>query len=294
MLDYKLLHALAEVVRQGSFDKAARKLNLTQSAVSQRISTLEQRVGRPLLVRANPVRATEAGLLLLRHQQQVALMEANLADALLTGERTSFERIALAVNADSLATWLPQALRRLFNEHQLLTELIVEDEDITLNRLKSGEVAGCISAIAKPVQGCRTQRLGTLRYRMAASPAFIERYFSHGVTADSLAEAPTVVYSQHDDLMSRFLARHYPALGHLPPHHQVPSAQAFVNLALQGITWALIPAVQLAPYETSGALVSPSAHHLDVPLYWHSWRLESPTMSHLAAVLIQEAKAQLG
>ncbi|ADN77872.1 transcriptional regulator, ArgP, LysR family [Ferrimonas balearica DSM 9799] len=293
MLDYKQLHALAEVVRQGSFDKAARKLNLTQSAVSQRVSTLEQRVGRPLLVRANPVRATEAGLLLLRHQQQVALMEANLSEALLTGERSEFERVALAVNADSLATWLPQALSRLFNQHQLLTELIVEDEDITLNRLKSGEVAGCISAIAKPVQGCRTQPLGTLRYRMAASPAFIERYFAGGVDAASLAHAPTVVYSQHDDLMSRFLARHYPTLGHLPPHHQVPSAQAFVNLALQGITWALIPELQLAPLQATGALQSPSPHHLDVPLYWHSWRLESPTMTRIAAVLKQQARSQL-
>ncbi|MBY5993323.1 LysR family transcriptional regulator ArgP [Ferrimonas balearica] len=294
MLDYKLLHALAEVVRQGSFDKAARRLNLTQSAVSQRIGTLEQRVGRPLLVRANPVRATDAGLLLLRHQQQVALMEANLSEALLTGERSRFERIALAVNADSLATWLPQALTRLFDEHQLLTELIVEDEDITLNRLKAGEVAGCISATAKPVQGCRAQPLGTLRYQMVAAPAFIERHFPNGLDAEALSQAPTVVYSQHDDLLSRFLARHFPKLDHLPPHHLIPSAQGFVDLALSGIAWALIPSLQLAPYARAGALQAVTGHHLDVPLYWHSWRLQSPTMSRLASVLIQEAKARLG
>jgi len=42
MLDYALLDALAAVVRHGSFDRAAGALNVTPSAVSQRVKLLEE------------------------------------------------------------------------------------------------------------------------------------------------------------------------------------------------------------------------------------------------------------
>ena len=40
MLDYASLAALAAVVREGSFERAARALHVTPSAVSQRVRTL--------------------------------------------------------------------------------------------------------------------------------------------------------------------------------------------------------------------------------------------------------------
>ena len=49
MLDYPLIHALATVVRQGSFERAAKALFVTPSAVSQRIKTLEERMGTVLV-----------------------------------------------------------------------------------------------------------------------------------------------------------------------------------------------------------------------------------------------------
>ena len=41
MFDYKLIEALAMVAQKGGFDKAARALYITQSAVSQRVKLLE-------------------------------------------------------------------------------------------------------------------------------------------------------------------------------------------------------------------------------------------------------------
>ena len=60
MLDYSALSALAAVVREGSFERAARTLHVTPSAISQRVRLLEERVGCALVVRAQPCRATEA------------------------------------------------------------------------------------------------------------------------------------------------------------------------------------------------------------------------------------------
>ena len=53
MLDYPGLQALAAVVREGSFERAARALHVTPSAVSQRVKLLEERLGRVLVVRGS-------------------------------------------------------------------------------------------------------------------------------------------------------------------------------------------------------------------------------------------------
>ena len=75
MLDYLGLAALAAVVREGSFERAARKLHVTPSAVSQRIKQLEERTGQVLVQRGTPCTGTEAGRRLCLHLEQVALLE---------------------------------------------------------------------------------------------------------------------------------------------------------------------------------------------------------------------------
>ena len=79
MLDYALLDALVSVVRTGSFERAARQIGVTPSAISQRIKLLEERVGSVLVIRGQPCSGTEAGLRLARHAEEVALLERTLA-----------------------------------------------------------------------------------------------------------------------------------------------------------------------------------------------------------------------
>src|SRR3546814_4286271 len=78
MFDYKLLSALAAVVEQAGFERAAQVLGLSQSAISQRIKLLEARVGQPVLVRVTPPAPTEIGRRLLNHVQQSRLLERDL------------------------------------------------------------------------------------------------------------------------------------------------------------------------------------------------------------------------
>jgi LysR family transcriptional regulator, chromosome initiation inhibitor len=75
-IDSRQLTAFAAVLREGSFEAAARSLHLTPSAVSQRIKLLEERLGRVLIRRAAPCTATGAGQALQRHAQQLQLLEA--------------------------------------------------------------------------------------------------------------------------------------------------------------------------------------------------------------------------
>ncbi len=118
MLDYAHLKALSVVITEGGFERAAKVLFITQSAVSQRIKALEERVGQTLLIRSNPVQATPMGKRLLRHYAQVSLLESELSAEIDADDPSLPTVVKIAVNADSLATWFLPAIAELFKRHR--------------------------------------------------------------------------------------------------------------------------------------------------------------------------------
>ncbi len=140
MLDYKLLQALAAVIENGGFERAGEVLGLTQSAVSQRIKSLEVRLGQPVLVRHPELQATPAGNKLLNHFQQVQLLERDLRKTIpALAEDTT--RLRIAINADSLATWWASVVGDFCSREGLLLDLVIEDQDVGLKRMRDGDVA---------------------------------------------------------------------------------------------------------------------------------------------------------
>ncbi|PAU89481.1 ArgP/LysG family DNA-binding transcriptional regulator [Pseudomonas sp. WN033] len=293
MLDYKLLAALAAVIEQGGFERAAQVLGLSQSAVSQRVKLLEARVGAPVLIRLNPPQATEVGQRLLNHVQQVRLLERDLREAVpMAGEDDLPPRLRIALNADSLATWWAQAVAELSIREALQFELVVDDQDVGLRRMRAGEVAGCVCASAQPVAGARVLALGNMRYLAVASPVFIARYFADGVSQAALRRAPAIVFGPDDQLQHRFLS----GLGYGGEfrYHLCPSSEGFVRLLSAGMGWGMVPALQIPAELASGALrqLVPGAV-VDVPLYWHYWRHGGRLLDTLTAELAQRASALL-
>ena len=102
--DPAALDCLAALADSGSFGGAAQRLSITQSAVSQRLRALETGLGRLLVVRSRPLRLTEPGKALLRYARQMHALRADIVRELGPAQ-TQDERLPIAVNADSLATW---------------------------------------------------------------------------------------------------------------------------------------------------------------------------------------------
>lgn len=272
MFDYKLLAALAAVVEQAGFERAAQVLGLSQSAISQRIKLLEARVGQPVLVRGTPPAPTEIGRRLLNHVQQVRLLERDLQGQVpALDEGDPVERLRIALNADSLATWWAPLMGDFCAAHGLLLELVVDDQEVGLKRMRAGEVAGCVCAAERPVAGARALALGAMRYRALASPAFVARHFPAGVTVAGLARVPAIVYGPDDQLQHRYLAGLGMEGGFA--YHLCPSSEGFVRLTSAGFGWGLVPELQVQRELASGLLVElMPGKALDVPLYWHCWR----------------------
>ncbi|MCZ0752433.1 LysR family transcriptional regulator ArgP [Aeromonas enteropelogenes] len=293
-LDYKLLRALDAVLQEQNFERAARSLHLTQSAISQRIKQLEQQFAEPLLIRSQPLQATPLGQKLLAHYRQVHQLEIELAGELTPATPQGPIRISIAVNADSLATWFLPAIAPLLEQHPIELNLLVDDESRTLDRVREGQAFGAVSLQSQALAGCCVDELGEMRYLLTASPAFVARHFPHGLTPEALAKAPAVAFDQRDDMHVSFMARHFalPPGGY--PCHTVRSSEAFVAMAEQGLACCLIPELQIRQHLATGSLVNLSPdQRLTERLYWHRWVLEKGIHKQLSLRLIDYARCQL-
>lgn len=284
MIDYRLLQALAAVTEQGGFEKAAATLHLTQSAISRRIKQLESLLGQPVLMRGSPPMPTATGQLLLNHLQQVRQMETALG----LSDDPQDLLVRLATNADSLATWLPEALV-LPAQQAVRFDLVVEDQSVGLKRMKQGDVMACICASPQPVNGGAVMALGALRYRAVASPAFIQRYQLHQQFEQRITAAPCLVFNQDDQLQHQYLqhvAQSAPQRVHL-----CPSSEGFLKATLAGLGYGLLPELQMQSQLERGDLVDLTPGYcLDTELYWHYWQSESPLLFQLRQNVLQVAR----
>lgn len=294
MFDYHQLAALAAVIREGSFEAAAAALHVTPSAISQRIRQLEDVLGGLAVVRGRPCTPTKRGQALYRHALQVQLLEADLQRELGDPTGESAALIHLAVNADSLATWLMPALAEFTTRSGLNVKVELDDQDHTAEWLRSGRVLAAVTSEARPVQGCAVEPLGTLRYRATASPAYVQQWFPEGLTAEAVRRAPTLLYDRNDQLEHRYVRR---VLGlRTAPRraHWLPSSKAFVEACLLGMGWAINPEPLVADHLRKGTLVDlVRGKRLDVPLYWQHWRLDSRTLLLLSRAVASAAKKVL-
>jgi LysR family transcriptional regulator, chromosome initiation inhibitor len=292
-IDSHQLVAFAAVLREGSFDAAARSLFVTPSAISQRIKQLEDRLGRVLIQRGSPCVATLAGEALQRHAQQVALLESQaLATFGVNEARQTSLPLAIAVNADSLATWLAPALADVQTALGLTFDLIVEDQDHSNELLRAGRVMAAITTDSRAIQGCNVEPLGAMRYLAVASPAFFDRFLAGGVNERTLSKAPCNVFNRKDALQTEYLKL---VCGKKlnPPCHYVPSTHGFVEAALHGLGWGMNPQTLVGDHLARGALKElKRGKNLDVPLFWQYWRLDNAALAALT-VAIKKASARV-
>ncbi len=288
-LDHPQLAALAAILRTGSFEGAAQALGVTQSAISQRLKSLEERVGTPLILRGTPCSGTSTGRRLAAHFDQLGLLEGALATDLAARTPTPAS-LRVAVTADSLATWFLDAAAQV---PDLMFDMVVDDQDFSADWLRRGDVVAAVTAHETPIAGCDSIALGAMRYVACASPAFMQRWFADGVTSHTIGQAPLLRFDAKDQLQQNWTKR-YIGAAPTPPSHRLPSSHGFVEACRLGLGWGMNPEPMVRAHINAGRLcpLLPNATY-DTPLFWQISRLLAPSLPALTKAVRKTARAVL-
>jgi LysR family transcriptional regulator (chromosome initiation inhibitor) len=297
--DPAALECLAAIVEEGGFERAAQRLSITQSAVSQRLRVLEAQVGTVLVVRSRPLKPTPAGQLLLKHTKQLRLLRADLERDLQdlapssAGGAREEERVSIAVNADSIATWALPALDALARQG-LPLEIITDDQDFTHEWLREGQVLGCVTTVKQALRGCKVVPLGAMPYVAIAQAAYAQARLPQGLTPHNFRDTPFVAFNRKDDMQADFVGKAF-GLKRVSLHQLfVPSSEGQVRAVLAGWGVSVVPELLVRGLIAQGELVNVApAASVPVQLYWHCWNLESAVLDQLSAALTQAARTAL-
>jgi len=298
-IDPAALECLAAIVEEGGFERAAVRLSITQSAVSQRLRALEEQVGTVLIVRSRPLKATTAGHLLLKHAMQMRLLRADLERDLkelapgAAGSAGEDERISIAVNADSIATWALPALSPLARQGMHL-EIITDDQDFTFEWLREGRVLGCVTTLRAALRSCKVEPLGCMRYVAVADPGFAATHCPQGLSPHNFSQLPFIAFNRKDDLQAEFVARVCGLKQVTLNQIYVPSTEGQLRAVLAGWGVSVLPELKVQDALRAGQLVElMPGQALPVALYWHCWNLNSALLDALTGALTAAAASVL-
>jgi LysR family transcriptional regulator (chromosome initiation inhibitor) len=289
------ISAFIAVLEEASFEKAAYRLSVTPSAISQRIKALEDRLGQVLIIREAPCRPTPAGERLLSRVRPMQILETEALADFHPGSSTSAfaSSIPIAVNDDSLSTWLISALAIINKEHGYLFDVQRDDQGHTLEFLKNGAAMGAVTSEAEALQGCQVHFLGSMRYHAIASPRFVQGFFADGVNAESLARAPVLAYNRKDMLQSSFI-RSVTSSDISPPVHHLPSITGLVEAAERDLGWCVAAQGLFESSRAAGKIVEiVPGKHVDVPIYWQHASVRSDTILAITRAIKTAASRSL-
>lgn len=282
-IDYNSLIALKAIHEQGSFVKAANSINVTQSAISQRIKSLESHVGSPVIKRGSKLELTEVGAHLITHINKVSDLERDLNEKIpqLGIDQTS---IRIAVNADSLATWWFTHVEKTSKELNIRFDIVVADQDSAISKMEDGEVLACLCSSEDSLPGAKALPVKTMNYRMYANKEFYDKYFKGNTLSHAIKTAPAILYGRDDKLHDRFLS----LCGYESPYpyHHVPDAGGLAQAIVSGMGYGMLADEQLELIQAPKDLVNIQEKYCIMEeLYWHYWRNSSDILSKFSMSL---------
>lgn len=292
MIDHKELQTLVAIIDGKSFDSAARYLNVSPGAISQRIKSLENRLGSSVLVREVPPSATKTGERVLAYARRMLLLHNEMNLALNQNLDTVKQSISIAVNQDSLSCWFLEVITNMSDHPNLSFEITTSDTISTQEHLKSGKVMAAITSKSNDFGGCRTRYLGQLEYLPVCSPTFYQSHFSSGINQSTLSSAPIVIYDRDDHLVEQFLAPFKVMSDGLKTHY-IPSSHTLLNAVKNNIGWTLLPKLLIESALQQEDVIPLSDQTSLVKLYWNTWERTSDTISAVEKQVIAIAAKKL-
>lgn len=286
-MDYESIKTLESVIRNQNFERAAKELFVTQSAISQRINQMEVEFGQRLLIRDMPYRATEIGEKILSHYRKVQSLEQELD---LDSSKDIKPTIRISMNVDSLEIWFRKVLQNPDIAKLMNLEITIDDEKYTLDYLKSGRVDVSIGIVKTPVSNHECTKLGDMTYVLVASPEFKKQFISKDIENLDFSKIPAIVFNERDDLHTQYLKKYFHFSGSYPKT-SVPSVNGIKSALISGFGYGLQPLMDIQKELKSKELVLlDRKNSFQRELYIHHWNYQTPALKKLIATIQGAAK----
>lgn len=290
MIDFKSIETFLWVVTLGSFGGAARKLNTTQPAISQRIAQLESEIGVKLLQRdSRAVTPTPSGRQMMQYAEKLIALRSEMLSAVM--DRSAMRGILrLGVSETIVHTWLPRLIEHLAGTHPNLS--IEVEVDITPNlraRLLAQEIdlAFCLGPLSLP--NVRNRVLCDYPVSFVASPSL--GLGSGLLTVRDLSRFALITFSRktqpYEMVRSLFNRPDLPSMR----LHASASLGTVIRMATDGLGVAVIPTAIVERELAEGQLkLLTTDLHVPTLTFAASW-LASPDT--LAAELVADLAVKL-
>lgn len=299
MFDYTQLHALLAVEETGTYEGAARELNVTSFAVKQRIKTLEAKLG-VRLVESSPTRTSEVGRILCGHTREVRALEEKVIedhrqDCLDEGKEEGLLRtFPIAVCDEVFSEWFVEALDEIEKFDPVPTvDISLAPRKEIVSWMQTGKVIASLSHHDQDIYGFKSYPLGQIEYRAVASPDYFARVFEDGVTAEALTKAPCYRFCGNDDLAYEWVER---VIGK-PTKLQItryPSSDGALKACMTGRIWSMHPTYRIADALASSDLIELIPQTTVArPLVWHVTGAMVETLKPFTSIIRQTAKSVL-
>ena len=251
------LRALAEVVAQGSFTRAAKRLHLAQPTISLQIRELETRLGVRLVDRLGKrAFATAAGRELIEHAQRIHQETDRLLAAMRRHRDGWLGQVRIGSSTTALIYHLPPVLQRLRREHPNI-ELVVTTGTTTgvVDRILRNEID--LGVVSLPISERRLDIVALKGEPLVAIFAARTRNLPARVTPQFLLQHP---------LLLEFARAHVRALiidwlsagGTEPrPAMELDNLEAVKRMVASGLGVSIVPAAAIADYDKSSLSARP-------------------------------------
>jgi DNA-binding transcriptional LysR family regulator len=174
MLNYKQMEALYWIVKLGSFEASASKLNTSQSAISKRIHELETTFDLQVFDRTHrTARLTEKGEEMFAYAKELLDRREQIVQAI-SAKEVLVRRLRLGVTELTALTWLPSLVAAIKREYpKVVVEAEVELSATLRDRLAADTVDIIIAPRVEPTEAFVTAKLQSVQNAWMCIPSLV-------------------------------------------------------------------------------------------------------------------------